>query len=222
MTRALAVLLFSHAAFAQQYVISTLAGGVPPSTPVSAPIASIGDPPRVAVDGAGNTYFGGLHCIFKIDSSGTLTRVAGTGRNGISGDGGPALSAQLSYPDGIAVDAAGVIYYTEHNANLIRRIDARGIITTFASGDLKQPAGLALDGSGNLYVADTGNNLVRRVTAGGTFVTVAGTGPAPDCPPSATTGRRLRRDSCCPPTWRSTGWGMSTSPISATAASARS
>src|SRR5690348_1564804 len=134
MNRALLGLCFSYAAFAQQYVISTVAGGAPPVTPASAPTTSIGDPPRVAVDSAGNTYFGSLHCIFKIDRSGALTRVAGTGRNGISGDGGPALSAQLSYPDGIVVDAAGVIYFTEHQANLIRRIDSKGVITTFASG----------------------------------------------------------------------------------------
>jgi uncharacterized protein (TIGR03437 family) len=178
MNRALVVFFLTYAAFAQQYVISTVAGGAPPVTPVSAPIASIGDPPRVAVDSSGNIYFGSLHCIFKIDRTGSLTRVAGNGRNGISGDGGPALSAQLSYPDGIAVDAAGVIYYTEHQANLIRRIDAKGIITTLASGDLKAPSGLALDGAGNLYVADTGNNLVRRVNANGTFATVAGTGAA--------------------------------------------
>jgi uncharacterized protein (TIGR03437 family) len=178
MIRALVVLLLSHAAFAQQYVISTVAGGAPPVTPASAPAASIGDPPKVATDSSGNTYFGSLHCIFKVDRTGSLTRIAGNGRNGISGDGGPALSAQLSFPDGIAVDAAGVVYYTEHQANRIRRIDTKGIITTLASGDLKQPAGLALDGSGNLYVADTGNNMVRRVAADGTLVTVAGTGAA--------------------------------------------
>jgi uncharacterized protein (TIGR03437 family) len=132
----------------------------------------------VAVDSAGNTYFGSLHSIFKVDRAGTLTRIAGNGRNGISGDGGPAIAAQLSAPDGIAVDSAGVVYYAERQANLIRRIDTRGIITTFASGDLNQPSGLALDAAGNLYVADTGNNLVRRVSAGGTFTTVAGTGAA--------------------------------------------
>jgi sugar lactone lactonase YvrE len=178
MNRALLVIVFSSTAIAQQLVISTVAGGSPPPTPVSAPAASIGDPPRVAVDAAGNAYFGSLHCIFKIDRSGSLTRIAGTGRNGIAGDGGPALAAQLSYPDGIAIDAAGTIYFSEHLANLIRRIDAKGIISTLASGDLNRPSGLALDGSGNLYVADTGNNLVRRVAADGTLIAVAGTGAA--------------------------------------------
>jgi hypothetical protein len=50
---------------------------------------AIGDPPRVAVDSAGNAYFGSLHSIFRVDRSGTLTRIAGTGRAGNSGDGGP-------------------------------------------------------------------------------------------------------------------------------------
>ena len=68
--------------------MSTLAGGVPPVTPADPASVSIGDPPRVAVDAAGNTYFGSLHSIFKVDTSGSLVRIAGTGRAGISGDGG--------------------------------------------------------------------------------------------------------------------------------------
>src|SRR5580698_8555039 len=65
---------------AQQYVISTLAGGAALPTPISAVNASIGDPPRVAVDAAGNLYFGGLHSVFKVDTSGNLTRIAGNGQ----------------------------------------------------------------------------------------------------------------------------------------------
>src|SRR5262245_15560394 len=110
-----ALLLFLSASFiqAQQYTITTLAGGVPPSTPAVATSSSIGDPPRVAVDPAGNIYFASVYSIFKVDRGGTLTRIAGTGRRGLSGDGGLALNAQLSSPVGIAVDAAGNIYFTE-------------------------------------------------------------------------------------------------------------
>src|SRR5450432_3764756 len=96
--------------FGQQYVISTVAGGVPPATPSDASSASIGDPPRVAVDASGNVYFASIHSIFKVDSKGTLTRIAGTGRSGVSGDGGLAINAQLSYPDGLAVDSTGTVY----------------------------------------------------------------------------------------------------------------
>src|ERR1035438_1456659 len=108
--RALSVLgflLLGGSIWAQQYVISTIAGGAPPATPSLAPTASIGDPTRLATDAAGNVYFGSLHSLFKVDAGGTLTRVAGNARPGNSGDGGPAATAQLNFPMGIAVDAAG-------------------------------------------------------------------------------------------------------------------
>src|SRR5258708_39442374 len=89
------------ALWGQQPVIFTIAGGEPPITPAPGAAVSIGDPPRTAVDSAGNAYFGSNHAIFKIDRTGSLTRVAGTGKNGIAGDGGPALNAQLSMPLGI-------------------------------------------------------------------------------------------------------------------------
>src|SRR5215204_2047866 len=122
MTRAIGFFLFSAVACAQQYVISTFAGGVPPVTPASAASVAIGDPARVAVDSAGNTYFGSLHSIYRVDSAGSLVRIAGTGRTGLGGDGGPALAAQLNYPVGIAVDPSGNIYYGEREGGLIRRI----------------------------------------------------------------------------------------------------
>jgi len=174
----------------QQNVIYTFAGGVPPITPAPAPGSSIGDPPRVAVDAAGNAYFGSDHAIFKVDSTGTLICIAGTGRTGFSGDNGPAMSAQMSYPWGIAVDSAGSVYFTDRDSNNIRRV-ANGIITTFAgsaaagfAGDGKAasaalfsgPSGLAFDAAGNLFVADTGNQRIRRIAPDGTVSTVAGTG----------------------------------------------
>src|SRR5579862_8530662 len=87
----LVILSFPRISPAQQYIMSTVAGGIPPVTPAVATAASIGDPPRVATDAAGNIYFAGTHCVFRVDHSGTLTRLAGTGRYGTSGDGGPAL-----------------------------------------------------------------------------------------------------------------------------------
>jgi uncharacterized protein (TIGR03437 family) len=194
MLRALALLfLLSGASVAQQYVISTLAGGMPPLTPAVATGVSIGDPPRVAVGPSGSLYFGSLQCIFKVDSTGALIRVAGTGRSGVSGDGTPALNAQLQFPDGIAFDPAGNLYFTERDANLIRRISTTGIITTFAgtgasgyagdggaaiSAQFNGPTGLTFDQAGNLFVADTGNNVVRRIAPDGTVTKVAGSGYA--------------------------------------------
>ena len=80
--RVLGFLLFGGSVWAQQYVISTIAGGAPPTTPDKALTASIGDPTRVATDAAGNVYFGSLHSVFKVDAAGTLTRFAGNGRAG--------------------------------------------------------------------------------------------------------------------------------------------
>jgi trimeric autotransporter adhesin len=165
------------AASAQQFVMSTVAGGLPPATPSAAAGASIGDPPRSAVDSAGNVYFAGLHAIFKVDRSGTLQRIAGTGHAGLTGDNGTALAAQISDPVGIAVDTAGNVYYTERTAGLIRRISPSGVIATFASG-LSTPMGLLADSAGNLYVAEMGANDVRRISQTGDRAIVAGNGAA--------------------------------------------
>jgi uncharacterized protein (TIGR03437 family) len=176
-----------------QNVIETVAGGNPPITPISAVSASVGDPPRLALDSSGNLYFGGLHSVFKVDTSGTLTRIAGNGRSGYLGDGGPAIAAQLEYPAGIAIDAGGNVYVADRDAAVVRRISSSGTISTYAgtgtpgySGDggaaasaqLSGPLGVAVDANGNLYVADTGNNVVRKISANGTILTVAGNGVA--------------------------------------------
>ncbi len=176
---------------AQQYVISTLAGGAALPTPVAALNASIGDPPRVGVDSAGNLYFGSLHSVFKVDSSGNITRIAGNGQSGYSGDGGAATAAQLAFPDGIAIDSAGNVYVADMAAHVVRVITTNGAIATYAgigsagyTGDggaatqaqLNAPMGLALDAAGNLYIADSGNHAVRMVSKSGSITTAAGIG----------------------------------------------
>ncbi len=132
----------------------------------------------------------GSSSIRKIDSSGNITTIAGTGTKGYSGDGGPAIQAQFSEQIGIARDAAGNIYVADTGNSRIRRIDPNGIVTTVAgngisgySGDggpaisasLRNPEDvLVLDGK--LFIADTFNYSIRVVDASGDIRTVAGTG----------------------------------------------
>ncbi len=132
-------------------------------------------------------------------SPGVITTVAGNGyvgQNGLggySGDGGPATSAELNNPVGIAVDTAGNLYIADAGNNRIRKVDITGIITTVAgngtqgySGDggpatnagLSGSSGVAVDTAGNLFIADAGNNRIRKVDITGIITTVAGNGNA--------------------------------------------
>ncbi len=170
-------------------VIATVAGGAPAPSPVAAG-ASFGEPVGVAADSSGNVYFSALQNVFKIDSTGAVTLVAGTGRPGYSGDGGPAASASLSWPGGLAVDSSGNLYIADAGNNRVRKVSA-GVITTVAgngvrgeSGDggpatsatLSWPNGVAVSGSGNLYIAEAldGATVVRKVAPGGVISTVMG------------------------------------------------
>jgi uncharacterized protein (TIGR03437 family) len=183
------LLLSGSFALAQQYSVSTIAGGVPPATPAPATGTSIATPQRTAVDTSGNVYFTSLNCVFKVDTSGNLTLIAGTSRPGYSGDGGPAVSAQLNGPQGLALDAEGNLYIADSLNNVVRMVSG-GVITTVVgngtagySGDgglavnaqLNAPNGMTIDKSDNLYIADTSNNVIRQVALpAGTIVTFAG------------------------------------------------
>jgi sugar lactone lactonase YvrE len=155
--------------------------------------ARLNQPHGIALDGAGNLYIADTdnERVRKIDSSGIITTVAGTGQAAFSGDGGPAVNAQMYSPVGVAVDAAGNLYIADSNNQRIRKVDPSGIITTVAgngtqgfSGDggpatsarLDDPAGIAMDGAGNLYIADSLNFRVRKVNTAGIINTVAGNG----------------------------------------------
>ena len=172
----------SGAAIGQNYVIQTFAGGgVPQGVPASN--ASLGLVSGVATDSAGNVYIAldSYSAVVRMDATThVLTLVAGTGTPGYSGDNGPAASAQLNNPSGIALDTAGNLYIADSGNNRIRKV-SNGVITTVSGGgvgaQLSNPTGVAVDTSGNLYIADSGNNVVRKVS-GGVTVTVAGTGTA--------------------------------------------
>jgi len=193
MLRLVLLLASASIASAQQYTITTLAGGAPPSTPVAAGSAAIGQPRRVALDSGGNLYFSAGNSVFKLSGS-TLTLVAGNSRPGFSGDGGPAVNAQLNTPYGVAVDKSGNLYIADTQNNRVRVVSG-GIIKTFAGTGLYsqgggpgqyndggpavnallfRPQGVAVDGNGNVFIADTGDNLLREVTADGIINTIAG------------------------------------------------
>ena len=91
----------------------------------------------MALDGVGNLYIADTdnQRIRKVDSTGTITTIAGSGEhlhNGFSGDGGPAVEAQLSFPTGLAVDEAGNVYIADQGNDRIRKVDSAGTITTIA------------------------------------------------------------------------------------------
>src|SRR5262249_26073199 len=124
--RALVCVLYSIVCSAQQYVVSTLAGGAPPPTPAAAASASIALPCGIAVDSAGNVFFNSVECVFALSPSGILTRIAGNARPGFTGDGGPAINAQVgvggigAQPGAIAVDQAGNLYIAESENSRVR------------------------------------------------------------------------------------------------------
>ena len=181
-------------------IINTIAG-IPGSRGYSgdggpASQALLNLPKGIAVDDIGNIYFAdnANDCIRKIDPNGMITTFAGGNGTGYDGDGGLAINAQITRPDGVAVDHIGNIYFTDfttYGHHVIRRVDTSGIITTFAgtsrrgwSGDggpateaqLFSPLDVAVDNIGNIYIADDNNSRIRMVNTSGIITTVAGSG----------------------------------------------
>jgi sugar lactone lactonase YvrE len=153
--------------------------------------ASVCQPTGVAVDVAGNIFIADTqnHRIRKINTSGVISTLAGTGNCHFVGDGGPAVDASVCQPTGVAVDTAGNIYIADNGDYRVRKIDTSGIITTVAgngqsgfSGDgssalnaaFNTVASVAVDGAGNIYVADSYNTRIRKIDSSGVVTTIAG------------------------------------------------
>ncbi len=186
-------LLWTALAAGQQYLISTIAGGAPTPTPTQGLSLSVGTVYGIAAGLSGEVYFANSdqNSVFRLDPTGIVTRVAGSSRVGYSGDGGLASNAQLTDPNGLAVDRAGNLFIADSGNRRIRKVSKDGIITTVAgngaccfSGDggpavsaaMDYPFGLAEDGEGNLFVADLRGHRVRKISSAGMITTLAGTG----------------------------------------------
>ncbi len=178
-------------------IITTIAGinGSPAFGGDGGPATSahLSYPYGVALDSAGNLFISdnGNQRVRKVDLNGIINTVAGNGTSGFSGDNGPATSAELSYPNGVAFDIAGNLYIADSSNFRIRKMDVHGTITTIAgngtagfsgngvaatSAELEYPQGVAADGAGNVYIADSDNEVVRKVDVNGIITTVAGMG----------------------------------------------
>ncbi len=183
-------------------IISTFAGSGSLGTPGfsgdggPATLAQLNTPEGVAVDSGGNVYIAdtGNGRIRKVDTTGTITTIAGSGNGFTLGDGGPPLNAQFANPSDVAVDSKGNIYVADPGNERIRVI-ANGTVNTVGRGLLTSvctatpmPAsnpyegnayGLALDSSGNVYFGDSIGGCVQEYqVATNTIIGVAGGGIA--------------------------------------------
>jgi len=146
----------------------------------------------IGADSAGNVYIADANNnrVRKVDLSGNITTVAGTGVAGYSGDGGQAVSAKISAPCAVAVDGAGNLYIAETGNSTVRKVDTAGIITTVGGtgkpqldvdGVLATTTSLgtledmAVDSAGNIYIVDY--SRIRKIAAGG--ASTSGGGPPP-------------------------------------------
>ncbi len=158
--------------------------------------ALLNQPFHCEVDGKGNLYFAEAdnHCIRKVNlKTGVITTVAGTGKKGYSGDGGPATNATFNEPYSVVVDKDDNLYITDRLNAVVRKVNGKtGIITTIAgngtkgySGDggqgidaqLREPNDAVLDGVGGLLIADVADWRIRRLDLGsGNIGSYAGVG----------------------------------------------
>jgi sugar lactone lactonase YvrE len=147
----------------------------------------------LAYDAAGNLYIADSanEVVRKVTPAGIVSTFAGNGTAGHAGDGGSAAQAQLYYPLGVAVDAAGDVFIADSLNNAIRKVTPSGIISTVAgnfnegyTGDggaatkatLRGPSAVAVSATGSLFIADTFNHAIRKVYPNGEIITYAGTG----------------------------------------------
>lgn len=155
--------------------------------------AKLYEPTDVAFDGVGNIFIadGGNNCVRKVNQMGVIFTIAGTGKRGFSGDGGPAARATLDFPIALCFDRSGNLLVVERSGHRARKINTLGVITTLAgtgtpgfSGDggpanraqINDPTDIAVDAKNNVYIADNANHRIRKIDPSGKISTFAGTG----------------------------------------------
>ena len=173
--------------------ITTYAGPPLPVLGALAPTQYFDRTEGITPDGAGGFYFSSSpeNRVYRVAADGVLSLIAGTGTSGFSGDGGPAVSARLSYPGNLVVDGGGNLYIADWGNDRISKVNTEGIISTIAgngkegfegdggpatSASLNKPRGVAVDPAGNVYIADRGNSRIRKVNTVGLISTIAGNG----------------------------------------------
>lgn len=191
----LSVAIFNHG-YAQNVTIQTVAGtGQIEFNGDSQPaiLANVAAPSGLAFSANGDLYISSAaqNRVRRVNPDGIITTVAGIGSVGFSGDSGVATAAQLNRPEGISIAPNGDLYIADTFNSRIRRVDASGVITTFAgtggigfSGEggqaidanLNRPHGVFAAADGNIYISDTLNHRIRRVDANGVITTIAGNG----------------------------------------------
>lgn len=188
-------LLFCLPILAGAQTITTFAGGGTGGDGIPATASQIPDPIGCTFNKNGEMYIVsalGGYKVRKVNTSGIISTIAGTGVVGNSGDGFQATAARFRLPVAIALDTFGNIYVSDPGNYNIRKIDiSTGIISTFAgtgvvgySGDgfpatsaqLNVPDGICFDKFGNFYIADKSNNAVRKINPSGIITTFAGIG----------------------------------------------
>jgi hypothetical protein len=183
---ALIAALVALPALAQQDVISTVIGGGPGGN-VPATDANLYGPVSVAFDSAGNYYIASYYQnrVFKVNTSGLLTLIAGNGLAGYSGDGvtGGAANAELNGPYSVAVDSSDNVYIADYSNFVIRKVNTTtNTITTFlgtqgtcggSTSTLCYPEGVAVDStSTNLFIADSNDCQIKKVVLATNAVSV--------------------------------------------------
>ena len=160
---------------------------------IPATAAALYAPHCIVLDAAGNMYITDFenHRVRKVNAAGIISTIAGTGVLGSDGDNGPAVNAKINGPYGIALDAEGNIYFADDWANVVRKIDATGVITTFAGNDtatvlgdngpatvaaLNHPSGITIDNYRNVFISNISQQRIRKVAPNGVISTIAGTG----------------------------------------------